>query len=277
MADSKIIPSAFGDQLFLRIWPVDQPKGVLIISHGHGEHIDRYAPFAEFFGKQGFVVLGADWPGHGQTDGKRGHAQNLDQLLSILDQVLAFAVENYPQVPKVLFGQSMGGNLALNYLLRKQTNLDGVVVNAPWIRLAFAPNPVMVFLGKVVGRIIPKFVQPSGLNPDHISRDPEEVKKYTSDPLVHDRISAGLGLTLLDSAAWLDNYSGSTTCPVLVMHGTGDQITSQPASAEFADRLSGPVTYKAWKGMYHETHNEQGRENVLAYIGDWISKNVLTR
>ena len=274
MENQQLVRLSFSKQLFLRKAEIPDSKAVLLILHGLGEHIGRYTPFYEEMNAAGLSVWGFDWPGHGKTPGKRGYAKCLEVLHRTLDELLSLIRESNPEKPIFLFGHSMGGNLALHYLLQERPAVHGVIASSPWIRLAFEPSKFMVFLGKVVGRVYPALLQPSGLNPDHISRDPEEVRQYVSDPLVHDRISAGLGLALLKSASWLDAFQGKSHCPVLVTHGSADQITSPDASRAFSDRLKGDVTFHTWEGRYHEPHNDHEQEEVRAFYVRWILKRL---
>jgi alpha-beta hydrolase superfamily lysophospholipase len=171
-----------------------------------------------------------------------------------------------------LYGHSMGGNLALNYLIRRQPALKGVIATGPWVQLAFEPKPILVTIGKLMRSIFPSFSQDSGLNQDHISKDTAVVEAYKNDPLVHGKITASASLSLLEAGEFLNNYAGEMPISTLIMHGDEDLLTSQPASEAFAKRVSGPVTYKKWKGMYHEIHNEPQQLEVFNYTLGWLER-----
>ena len=56
------------DKLHLVEWqPEGEVRGILQVSHGMIEYIDRYDRFARFMAERGFVVIGNDHLGHGET------------------------------------------------------------------------------------------------------------------------------------------------------------------------------------------------------------------
>jgi alpha-beta hydrolase superfamily lysophospholipase len=129
-----------------------------------------------------------------------------------------------------------------------------------------------VTVGKLMRSMVPGFTQDSGLVQSHISKDPAVVEVYKNDPLVHSKITASASIGLLEAATFLNSYAGAMPIPTLIMHGAEDLLTSQPASEAFAKRVSGPVTYKKWEGMYHEIHNEPQKLEVLNYMLGWLER-----
>ncbi len=253
-----------------RHWPVANPNLVVCLVHGFGEHIGRYEHVAAFFARHQIAVIGYDRSGHGASGGKRGHTQYYDLLLEEIGQLIEQAESRYPGVPLVLYGHSQGGNLVLNYLLKKPGKIKAVISTGPWIQLAFKPPGFKVFIGKLTRRLMPSFSQPNGLNPAHLSTDPEVGKAYIADPLVHDRVTTETGLSMLESGEFLNSYAGAFPAPLLLMHGEQDQITSPSATKAFASRVKGDVTLKIWSGLYHEIHNEFEKEAVLNTILEWL-------
>lgn len=260
------------DRLTLRghHWPVAQPKTVLLLIHGHGEHAGRYAHVAAYFNQQGAAMLGFDLRGHGLSDGGRGHSPNYGQLLNDADKMLQFAKQTYPNVPVFIYGHSLGGQISLCFLLQKNPNIKGMIATAPLVDLAFRPPAIKVWLGRIVRNILPSLTLKSELNPEHLSHSPQVVAAYIADPLVHSFVSAALGADLLDSATWLQNYKGETPTPLYLLHGGDDQITSMPASRAFARQLTGDKTHHTMPGLYHEIHNEEEYPEILQKVWDWI-------
>jgi alpha-beta hydrolase superfamily lysophospholipase len=122
--------------------------------------------------------------------------------------------------------------------------------------------------------IAPTFSQPGGVKTEGLSRDKSVVTAYINDPLVHGKISSAAGMNLLESSEFLDTYEGSVPLPTLIMHGTEDFLTSQPASEAFANRVKGDITYRKWEGLYHEIHNEPENVQVLEEIVVWLDAHV---
>ncbi len=255
-------------------WKTDNPQAVLCLVHGFGEHVERYDHLAAWFGNRGFATIGYDRRGHGQSGGKLGHTPSYEAYLQEIDMLMDEADKCYPDLPKIIYGHSQGGNLVLSYVIDRKPKVNGFVVTGPWIKLAFEPPKFLVMLGKVMKSVYPKFNNKNQLDTSHISRDPVVVKKYEDDPLVHDNITANTGMEMMNSAEKLDAFSGTLPIPGLIMHGEEDKVTSRPASEEFHKRIKGDVKLKIWSGMYHEIHNEPEKEDVFKYTLDWL-KTVL--
>jgi alpha-beta hydrolase superfamily lysophospholipase len=169
----------------------------------------------------------------------------------------------------------MGGNIVLNTLLRRKSKgIKAAFVTGPLVSLSFKPNPVLLFLGKALKGLWPTLSQPGGVKTEHLSRDKSVVTAYINDPLVHGKISAVAGMDLLEASQFLDTFIGSVPVPTLIMHGGEDFVTSQPASENFAKRVSGDIIYRKWAGLYHEIHNEPEKEQVFAEMLTWLNAQV---
>lgn len=268
--------NAEGLELYAAEWPVENPRAVIALVHGQGEHIGRYSHLAEWYNQHGIAVLGFDHQGYGQSEGKRGHAKNLEVLLDDIGLLLEKARAIYPGRPLFMYGQSMGGGLALNYTTRRKAALTGLIATSPWIRLAFEAPAIKVLAGKIMRRIWPGLSLPTGLDPNGLSRDQAVVQAYLKDPLVHDKLSAAAGISLIEAAKWLDQWTGQFDFPVLLQHGTGDPITSFQATKAFAERVRSEVTFLEWPELYHEIHNEKEKYAVFESTLNWIN-GVLSR
>lgn len=255
-------------------WPVDQPLAVVCIVHGLGEHIGRYDHVATFFQKNNIATLGNDRRGHGRSEGSRGHTSGFGAFLDEVATLVEKAQEAYPGKPVFLYGHSMGGNLALSFLLEKKPDLRGVIATGPWIRLPKLPSGILVGFAKLMNHFAPGFSQSNGLDISGLSNDPAVVEAYVADPLVHNRITAATGVAMLKAAAHLDAFSGEIPVPLLLMHGAEDPITDPKGSEDFARRAAGDVTWKKWEGLKHEIHNEPQQAEVLSFLVRWIQQKL---
>ena len=267
-----------GTKVYAQKWlPEGEVKATINLVHGMGEHSTRYAHVAEFLTKKGYAVYTFDQLGHGRTLGKKGHTPSYDALLDNIDVLLAKSKEEYPKLPQVLYGHSMGGNLVLYYGLKRKPNIKGVMATSPWLKLAFEPPTIQLTVGKIVRNLMPAFVQSTKLNTKHISRDLQEVKKYEQDSLNHDKISTTFFFGVHEAGLWTLEHASEWTLPLYLTHGTGDQITSYKASEEFASKAKDKTTLKLWPDMYHETHNEIGKQEVLQTMGNWLDKLLVEK
>lgn len=260
--------------IYAKDWSVAAPKAVFCLIHGMGEHVNRYNHVAEFLNSKGIALIGNDHRGHGQSGGTRGHFRKYEDYLDEVDVLIAEARKRYPGIPLVLYGHSKGGNITLNYLIRRKPEVDAAMVTGPWIELSMKASSVKIALGKMMRRILPSLTMPSGLPPSYVSSNPQVAKDYETDPYVHDKVSAEGGMGMFDSARFLAEYSGPMPYPLLIMHGGTDKVTSQPASEAFAGRLTGDVTYKVFPDLYHEIHNEVQQQEVFDYLYNWVKGKI---
>ncbi len=262
--------NAEGLKMYAADWSVKNPKAVIALVHGQGEHIGRYGHVAKWYNEHHIALMGFDQQGYGRSEGKRGHAENLDVLLDDIGQFLEKVQERYVKTPVFLYGHSLGGGLVLEYVIQRDPVIAGLIVTSPLIRLAFEAPALKIMAGKILRRFMPTMTLPTGLAAQFISHDREVVAAYQSDPLVHDKLSAAEGIAIIEMGNKLNKFSGVFSIPVLLMHGGGDKITSAPAAKAFFGRVAGEVTYKEWEGLWHEMHNEKEKEELFTYTFEWI-------
>ncbi len=262
-------------QLFAQSWqPETKSRAAVCLVHGMGEHSGRYGHVADRLTQAGYSVFAFDLRGHGKSPGPRGHTPSYEALLDDVNFFLNEVDKNFPELPLFLYGHSLGGNLVLNYVIRRQPKLKGVIVTGPWLRLSFEPPAFKVTLGKVMNKIWPSFSQSSGLDTKALSHDPKVVHAYENDPLVHDHISARMFIGIYQSGQWALEHASEFSLPLLLMHGGDDKIISVEASREFANKINENCTLKVWDELYHEIHNEAEKEEVFKFLIDWLDKEV---
>jgi alpha-beta hydrolase superfamily lysophospholipase len=261
-----------GLDLVARGWsPKNGSKAVVILIHGIGEHTGRYENVGLALAEQGYGLVGFDLRGHGKSGGPKGHTPSYDSLLDDISSFLLQVEARYPGMRRFLYGHSMGGNLVLNYVLRFKTDLVGVIATSPWLKLAFEPPASKVMLARLMNTIAPGFTQPSGLDTKALSRDPAVVMAYENDPLVHNKISARLFVSMYESGLWALEHASELPLPSLLMQGSADRLDSLDATKEFAAKAGTKVTLKIWDGYFHELHNEPGKIEVLNVMLEWLN------
>lgn len=265
-----------GVELFAQAWEptVVSRRAVLCLVHGLGEHSGRYAHVAEAFGKEGYILLGFDHRGHGRSGGARGHVSSSEDFMKDIDLLLEQARIRYPGLPILLYGQSLGGILVLHYGLKRRPALKGVIAASPGLHTSLEEQTVKIFTVNLLGSLLPGTTLPSGLNPAEISRDTGVVEKYIHDPLVHDKITLGLGKIMLGMNKWTLTHAGEFPLPLLLLHGKSDKIAYPSGSTEFAAALKQNCTLALWDGAYHELHNEPEKAEVFKTMTMWIDARL---
>jgi alpha-beta hydrolase superfamily lysophospholipase len=168
----------------------------------------------------------------------------------------------------------MGGNVVINYALRRKHNLKGLIVTSPFLRLAFNPPAWKMIFGKLIDRIYPSLTMPNELELESLSKDQKEIEAYKNDPLVHDRVSTRYSLKLMETGEWAVEKASTLNTPMLLMHGAKDRITSFQASKEFAENAGEQVTFISVKDGFHELHHDLEKQQVLEQICHWIKKQI---
>lgn len=260
--------SVTGETLYLRIWePSAEPNGrVLLLVHGLGEHVGRYEHVARHFTAKGFHVYGLDHLGFGRSGGKKGDAtvdimaRDIVSLSDRLDDEVGTGTE------RMLLGHSMGGLIALVALRDHPDHFRQAIVTGPALNVTRGVNPLLVGASRVLGKVLPRMTLASGLDATGLCTDPEVVRAYRADPLVHDRISTRLYNTMIDAGRSLraQPLQLSQEASLLLMHGREDPICfADDTEALFESLQAGRKALKIWPDMRHEIHNEPGQEDVL--------------
>src|SRR5689334_5540713 len=262
---------AFGVEVFSRWWMVDQPIGLVIVSHGASEHSGRYDRFARALNAAGFAVVALDHRGHGHTAGATGRGimgpGGGDAVVADLDELRAAAESAIgTAVPVFLFGHSMGSLVALAYLAQHAEGLagsvlcgfpadiDGAAALAPLLAgmAAVRDEPIADLLGDNN-----KAFEPARTRYDWLSRDAAEVDRYVADPMCGDDnpLTYGYLMDLFDVLVPARDRLASITGPVLVIAGDRDPAAAMGAHAKrLADALRAAgvaVDLKLYPGARH--------------------------
>jgi alpha-beta hydrolase superfamily lysophospholipase len=263
--------AADGVKLFAQSWKAENDlKKLILLVHGLGEHCSRYDHWAKLFNDKGYSVISMDLHGHGQSEGKRGHIKSLDVLLNDIDILFEKSEELFPGYKKILYGHSVGGTLVLNHIIKKNCPVDATIVTSPWLKLYDEPSPLILNISRYLKKILPSLTISNQLRAEQISHDPEIVRSYERDPLNHDRISLKMFHEIYQAGYLALRNVYKINPPFLIMHGSGDTITSAKASESYVLNTSKHTSFKLWTNQYHELHNEFIKEEVHAYIISWL-------
>ncbi len=272
ISNSFTIRSGNGTKIFCKsIVPKDSPKALLFMVHGLGEHMGRYDSMANSFVENRIAVFAFDHRGHGNSEGKRGHAIGLEQLVDDLEYALMKCRNMFLDIPIFIYGHSMGGQIVASYLDKmKSKEIEGAIISSAWFRLATAPSSWQLKTINLISSVLPSITVGSKLDPSYISSVQNEVELYQKDPLVHDKISLGLFNSLYKNGLHLLQQAQKVNIPVLVCHGDKDKITSPEGSQQYATRIGGKAKLQIWKGAFHEAHHDFDKDKVIKYYVDWV-------
>ncbi|MAO46655.1 MAG: hypothetical protein CL823_05830 [Crocinitomicaceae bacterium] len=260
-----------GLSLVARDWNAKDASSnrTLLIIHGLGEHQGRYAHVAEHFINDGYKVYSYDQRGHGLSDGKKGHSSGIDSNLDDLEAV----IKEIDAGDLFLYGHSFGGNVLANFLLRReQKNMKAALLSGAWMRLHKEPSKVDVLLATAMNSIYPSFSQNNKIDETALSHRIKVGEDYLNDPLVHNKITAGLFKSFYASGVWAAENSNRLKIPTLVIHGADDTIVGLRGSEEFARNSGGVAELKIYSETRHELHNDNKCDEVLKDVSEFFSR-----
>lgn len=257
---------------FREIIPEGSVKGVICLVHGLGDHSGWFKDLFDFFTENNFAILTFDLRGHGKSDGKRGHIPSYEALMSDIDLLLNLAEKKFKGVPIFLYGHSFGGNQVLNYALRYNPDIAGIIASAPWLSLYSNPSKIKLFFTFIMSKIKPSFIVDNVVEGANLSHNPNIAINQEKDPLVHNFVSASLFTNAYKAGEWAIENASNLDIPLLLFHGDSDKITSHIASEAFIKKApSNLTTFKLWKGLYHSLHNEISNRDIFLNIFDWVN------
>ena len=289
----------------LKCVPDGKPRAVVQIAHVIAEHIDRYRPVMEFLADNGFVAAGNDHLGHGKSirvPEEQGFFAEKDgwwRVVDDMDKLHDIMSKEYPELPYVLFGHSMGSFLTRTYLIKHPDKYDGVILSGTGHQ-----SPALVLGGNVAASVMAKLNGAMGdgtkldslafgsylskiENPrtkfDWLSRDAEQVDKYIADPLCGFVGKIGLYRDMMHGIKFITDKKNIAQMnkekPVYFMSGDGDPVGDYGKGVEraykaFCDAGLHDVFMRLYPGGRHEMLNETNKEQVYQDILNWLNEKI---
>lgn len=171
-----------GVRIVYDTWTPDgDVKGVVVLSHGFGEHARRYDHVAQRFGAAGLVTYALDHRGHGRSAGKRVYVRDISEYTGDFATLVGIARREHPGVPVIVLGHSMGGGIVFAYGSDHPADYDLMVLSGPAVAARDAVAPALAVVGKRLGALLPGVpLQP--LDTDAVSRIPPWSRHTTRTP-----------------------------------------------------------------------------------------------
>lgn len=265
-------------KLATAIWIPENPSAVFILCHGHAEHSGRYTYLVNTIVGHGLAVYTLDHRGHGRSSGTRALSLRFDDFVDDLDLVVDGARADFPELPVMLFGHSMGGLIAVRYALAHPGKISLLVTSGPALIIdENTPPPFVSALGKLA-RWVPTAPVPRD-NADLLNTDPRVKLQFNRDHRTyHGSTRIRTAWEMLVAGEDARARLAQLTMPLLAMHGEIDTLT-KPRGSELlhASASSADKTIKLWPGMKHEIFNEPGRAEVMRVLLDWLDHRLERR
>ena len=262
--------------LLVRDWRTEgqsQPQALVLLVHGVGEHCGRYEHLAQALLAGGYAVRGFDHRGHGRSGGLRGHVDGFQHYTTDVKTILDdFRATQPDDTPCFLLGHSMGGLIVLQFLQEySEEAVSGAILSNPCLEVAVDPPAVKVAAGKLLSKILPKLRLDNELDTALLCRDPDAVRAYEQDPLVHRKISTRWYTSLLAAMGKVTGSPLQASLPTLWLVGGKDSICAPEGSRRFARGLADEMTtVREWPEAFHEVHNGPDKQEYLAALRSWL-------
>lgn len=265
-----------GVRIVYDVWTPDgEPRGVVVLCHGFGEHTRRYDHVAQRFGEAGLITYALDLRGHGRSGGKRVYLRNIGEYTTDFRTLVGIATRDHPSLNRVVLGHSMGGGIVFAYGVEHLDEYSAMVLSGPAVYAHDMVSSPMIVLAKVVGSILPG-LPVEQLETEAVSRDPEVVAAYMADPLVHHgKVPAGVAKALIKVGETMPQRAAKLTAPLLVVHGEQDKLIAVEGSRRLLECVASTDAHlKVYPELYHEVFNEPERALVLDDVTAWIEARL---
>lgn len=268
--------SGTGSQaLHYQCWEPDAlPRAILAVVHGFGEHGGRYGNVVNHLIPRGFAVYAFDHRGHGRSPGRRGHINAWSEFRGDVREFLSLIRREQSERPMFLLGHSLGGLIAIEYVLREGPQLNGLVVSNPLLTTARL-SPVVRAAAAVLAYLAPSVAIKTGIDAAAISRDPAVVQQYRDDVLVHSTGTPRLSAEINAARKWTSAHAADLQVPFMVILGGADRLVPPAGGRRFFENVTlADKELKEYPGAYHEPHNDIIAEQVLTDLARWLEAHL---
>lgn len=246
-------------------WTGDETTADVLLAHGYAEHSGRYEHVASALVDAGYDVHALDHVGHGRSGIVRGLVPSFEHVVDDYENLGNAVVEVGGGRPLFLFGHSFGGLVVLASAMRATLPASAVLCSAPALIPAVAVSPVLNALAPVVSMVAPR-APTITLDSSQISTLTDEVAKYDDDPFNYrGAIPARTGHEIQSAARRILDHLADIHLPVLLVHGTKDEIASPEGSRAAAAGIEDSVLTE-YEGSYHEIFNDFDRGPAIAEV-----------
>jgi alpha-beta hydrolase superfamily lysophospholipase len=270
-------PGFGGLQLYYQAWLPSHgsPRAVIVNLHGLGDHSGLYLNLVSHFPPRGTAVYAYDMRGNGRSPGQRAYLRGWHEYRGDLHAFLAKVREWEGGLPLFLLGNSLGGLVVLDYALQHPAGLAGVIAAAPPLGELGVP-PVLMALGRLFSRVLPRFSLEVGMDLTGLARDPTVVEAVLADPLFHRRGTARLSTEVTAAITRVQNGASNLSVPLLVLHGSDDRMVPPDGSRRFFAKVRHPDReFREYPGAYHGLFADLDSAEVLGDLERWIEAHKL--
>ncbi|XP_050235664.1 caffeoylshikimate esterase-like [Mercurialis annua] len=281
------IKNSRGVKLFTCRWlpASSSPKALVFLCHGYGMECSGYMRECGMrLASAKYAVFGIDYEGHGKSSGSRCYIKKFENIVNDCNEFFksVCSEKDYRNKGRFLYGESMGGAVALLLHKKEPSFYNGAVLVAPMCKISekLKPHPVVVNILTSFEQIIPKWkIVPTKDVIDSAFKDPVKREEIRNNKLIYqDKPRLKTALEMLRASMSLERTLNQVRLPFLVLHGDADTVTDPEISkALYKQAGSADKTIKLYPEMWHAlTAGETDRNvgTVFADIISWLDKHT---
>ncbi|WP_194842160.1 alpha/beta hydrolase [Gracilibacillus salitolerans] len=281
MYSSNFFKSQDGISLFYQTWIPSEPKAVIIIVHGAGEHSGRYQSISEQCVKQGIAVVAPDLRGFGQSEGVRGHVNSFRDYVDDLHYLIEFVSARFEHLPIFLFGHSLGGLIVIRYSQIYAYETTGVILSSPALALRFELTSFSKKILAVASSVLPNLsIQPNRW--ERIFRAVASLEPYLpkkkelkKDPLMTSQYTPRWLSELIQNGVDAIADAALFQFPVLCVYDQKDPIVHPRFIQDFFHSVSIPDKhFVTFNDGFHHPLRAHYRDLALDNVMQWINKRL---
>ncbi|KAH0912611.1 hypothetical protein HID58_035932 [Brassica napus] len=278
--EREYIRNSRGVELFACRWvPSSSPRALIFLCHGYGMECSGFMSECGIrLASAGYAVFGMDYEGHGRSKGARCYIKKFGDIVNdCYDYYTSIsAQEKYREKGRFLYGESMGGAVALLLHKKDPSFWNGALLVAPMCKISekVKPHPVVINLLTRVEEIIPKWkIVPTKDVIDAAFKDPVKREEIRNNKLIYqDKPRLKTALEMLRTSMNLEDTLHEITLPFFVLHGEADTVTDPEISKALFEKASTrDKTIKLYPGMWHGLTSGEPDANVDLVFADIIN------
>ncbi|KAF3444170.1 hypothetical protein FNV43_RR13860 [Rhamnella rubrinervis] len=270
-----------GLEIFSKSWlpETSQPKALVCYCHGYGDTCTFFFEgLARKFASHGYGVFAMDYPGFGLSEGLHCYIPHFDRLVDSVIEHYSKVKENpeYCTLPSFLFGQSLGGAVALKIHLKQPNAWNGAILVAPMCKIADDMVPPWLLTQLLIG--LAKFLPEMKLVPNKdlaeaAFRDLKKREMTTYNVIAYkDKPRLKTAVEMLKTTQEIERRLVEVSLPLLILHGEADIVTDPSVSKALYEKArSSDKKLKLYKDAYHSLLEGEPDEMIVRVFDDIIS------
>ncbi|CAH9105589.1 unnamed protein product [Cuscuta europaea] len=270
-----------GIQIFSKSWipATSPPKALICICHGYGDTCTFFVEgIAAKLACSGYGVFAMDYPGFGLSEGLHGYVHSFDQLVDDVVENFSKVKENqkWCSLPSFLFGQSMGGAVALKVHLKQPHAWSGAVLVAPMCKIADDMTPPWLLAKILIGmaNFLPKLkLVPQTDLAEAAFRDKKKKEQAAYNVIAYKhKPRLRTAVELLRTTQEIEKLLESVSLPLLILHGKNDKVTDPSVSQALYEKAnSKDKKLNLYDEAWHSLLEGEPDEMIHRVFGDIIS------